>query len=212
MAFADREQDGGPNPDFNSRLVTAITAAKKGALSKTSIESAIAKGQGKSLSGAALESVLIEAMLPFSVAMIVECQTDQKARVLQDIRHIISRHGGTVTPTAYLFEKKGRIVFDKHYSLNVDDILEEAIEAGALDVDLNDDGQLLVDTEPSAISSVAQSLAGTFKLSVQRSSIIYDPSKETMVSLNDDQAQQLENVISLLDEDPSVQDVYVNAT
>ena len=195
---------------MNPRLATAIANAKRGALSKTSIESAIAKGQGKSVSGAALETVIIEAMLPSSVAAIIECQTDQKARVLQDIRYIINKHGGAVTPTNYLFEKKGRIVFQKKEGISADDILDEAVEAGALDVDTDDD-QIIVDTHPSEVSAVAQKIVEAFGFSIERSSIVHVPKPETTVSVEDKDAEVVENVINLLEEDPSVQDVYINA-
>jgi transcriptional/translational regulatory protein YebC/TACO1 len=196
---------------LNPRLATAIANAKRGALSKTSIESAIAKGQGKSVSGAALETVIIEAMLPSSVAAIIECQTDQKARVLQDIRYIINKHGGAVTPTSYLFEKKGRIVFQKKEGISADDILDEAVEAGALDVDIDDDDQIIVDTHPSEVSAVAQKIVKAFGFSIERSSIVHVPKPETTVSVEDKDAEEVENVINLLEEDPSVQDVYINA-
>lgn len=196
---------------MNPRLATAIANAKRGALSKTSIESAIAKGQGKSVSGAALETVIIEAMLPSSVAAIIECQTDQKARVLQDIRYIINKHGGTVTPTNYLFEKKGRIVFQKKEGISADDILDEAVEAGALDVDTDDDDQIIVDTHPSEVSDVAQKIVKALGFSIERSSIVHVPKPETTVSVEDKDAEEVENVINLLEEDPSVQDVYINA-
>ena len=196
---------------MNPRLATAIANAKRGALSKSSIDLAIAKGQGKSVSGAALEALTIEAMLPASVAAIIECQTDQKARVLQDIRYIINKHGGVVTPTNYLFEKKGRVVFQRKEGTSADDILDEAVEAGALDVDTNDDGQIVIDTDPSDLSIVAQKLVDAFGFSIQRSSIIHVSRPETVVSLSDKDAQEVENVINLLEEDPSVQDVYINA-
>lgn len=196
---------------MNPRLATAIANAKRGALSKTSIDSAIAKGQGKSVSGAALETLTIEAMLPASVAAIIECQTDQKARVLQDIRYIINKHGGTVTPTNYLFEKKGRVVFQRKEGTSADDILDEAVEAGALEVDTNDDDQIVVDTDPSELSVVAHKLVNAFGFSIERSSIIHVCRPETAVALSDKDAQEVENVINLLEEDPSVQDVYINA-
>jgi transcriptional/translational regulatory protein YebC/TACO1 len=163
------------------------------------------------VSGAALETVIIEAMLPSSVAAIIECQTDQKARVLQDIRYIINKHGGAVTPTSYLFEKKGRIVFQKKEGISADDILDEAVEAGALDVDIDDDDQIIVDTHPSEVSAVAQKIVKAFGFSIERSSIVHVPKPETTVSVEDKDAEEVENVINLLEEDPSVQDVYINA-
>jgi transcriptional/translational regulatory protein YebC/TACO1 len=131
--------------------------------------------------------------------------------VLQDIRLIINRHGGTVTPTSYLFEKKGRIVFQKRDGTSADDILDEAVEAGALDVDMNDDGQIIIDTHPSEISAVALKLVDAFGLSIEKSSMVHVPKAETTVSVDDEFAQELENVITLIEEDPSVQGVYINA-
>ena len=163
------------------------------------------------MSGAALESITIEAMLPRSVAVIIECQTDQKLRVLQDIRYLINKHGGAVTPTSYLFEKKGRIVFQKKEGTSADDILDEAVEAGALEVDTNDDDQIVIDSSPSELSVVSQKLVEMFGFSIERSSIIHVPKAETAVSVEDKHAEELENVVAVLEEDPSVQDVYINA-
>src|SRR5436190_22490915 len=93
---------------------------------KSSIEAAIARGQGISFTGAALESVILEAILPPSVAFVIDCQTDSKLRLLQDLRLIIKNYGGTVTPTSYLFEKKGIIVFEKdERGIGVDEVLDE---------------------------------------------------------------------------------------
>lgn len=163
------------------------------------------------MSGAALEALTIEAMLPSSVAAIIECQTDQKARVLQDIRFIINKHGGAITPTSYLFEKKGRIVFQKREGTSADDILDEAVEAGALDVDTNDDDQIVVDTDPSEVSAVAQKLVDAFGFNIERLSLVHVPKAETAVSVEDEDAQVVESVIALIEEDTSVQGVYINA-
>lgn len=201
---------GGSDPNLNPRLATAIVNAKRGALSKTSIDSAIAKGQGKSASGAALEALTVEALLPCSVAAIIECQTDQKLRVLQDIRYTILRAGGTLTPTSYFFEKKGRLTFEQKEGISADDVLEVAVEAGALEVDMDDNGQIVVDTEPNELSAVGRELSKAFGLSIESSSIIHDAKPDTAVSLGDKDAQEVENIITALEEDPSVQDVYVN--
>ena len=163
------------------------------------------------MSGAALEALTIEAILPASVAVIIECQTDQKARVLQDIRYIINKHGGVVTPTNYLFEKKGRIIFQKMEGTGADDILDDAVEAGALDVDTTDEDQIVVDTDPSELSVVAQKLVDAFGFSIKRSSIVHVPRAETAVFVEDRDAEEVENVVNLLEEDASVQDVYINA-
>jgi len=197
---------------MNPGLAAAISNAKKAQFSKISIEAAIAKGQGKSLSGAPLESLTVEAMLPFSVAAIIECQTDSRARALQELRSIITRNGGTVTPTSYLFEKKGRTVFEKNDDVNPDDILEGVIEAGALDVDVDNEGRIFIDTEPTELAVVTQRLLKAYNLKTERSSVIYDPRQETAVAVSVGNAEELENILSLIEDEPSVQDVYTNAT
>lgn len=202
---------GGPDPAFNPRLAAAIVNAKKGALSKTSIETAIARGQGRSTSGASLESVTIEAMLPFSVGAVIECQTDQKMRTLQDIRAMISRRGGSITPTSFLFERKGKVVFEKKDGISIDEVLDQAIEAGATDVDIDDTGRLVVETEPSQLAVVTQRLSESLGLNVDSSDIIHDPKEDTIVSLKEKNMAEVENLVDLIAEDPSVQDVYINA-
>jgi len=212
---------GGPNPSFNSRLSAAIAAAKKGQLSKSSIEHAILKGQGKSPSGAALEPLLIEAMLPHGVAALLECQTDNKARTLQDIRLIVSKAGGTMTPTAFLFEKKGRICFEEQDQIGVDDALEEAIEAGASDISMdsmdggadNNNLRLVVETPPESVMDVAQRLQDKFEsLRVEKAEVVYDPNEDSLVRLTPEQGEEVGKVLDALEEDPALQNLYVNAT
>ena len=171
----------GADTASNPRLAALVTAAKKAGLPKATMESAIARGAGKSLSGASLESVTIEAMLPSSVAAIIECQTDNKLRTLADVRLIVKDFGGTVSPTNHLFERRGRIIFEKADGVGEEDIFDQAIEAGACDVEIEDDGQLVVYTEPQRTSSAAEALAKRAGLRLESSDIIWFPNTETLV-------------------------------
>ena len=202
---------GGPDPAFNTRLASAITNAKKGTVSKALIESAIARGQGKSTSGARLESLTIEAMLPFTVGAIIECQTDQKLRTLQDIRLLVSRHGGSIASTSFLFERKGKVVFGKKEGISTDLVLDPAIEAGAIDVDVEDTGRMVVETEASQLSAVTGKLAHFFGLEVEFSDIVHVPKEDTLVLLSEENMAEIEEVVALLEEELSVQNVYINA-
>lgn len=195
---------------MNSRLALAITNAKRGQFSKTSIEQAIAKGQGKSVSGAPLEAVLIEALLPATVAAIIECQTESKAKTLQDIRAIITRNGGTLTPTSFLFDKKGKVLFQEQEGIDPDAAMDEAIVAGATDF-AYEDGKLSVETEPSDLAAVSERLRERLKLEVESAEIIYDPKEETAIELTEDQETELQRVLDLIEADTSVQNVYINA-
>jgi transcriptional/translational regulatory protein YebC/TACO1 len=202
--------DGGPDPNLNSRLGIAIANAKRGQLSKTSIEAAIARGQGKSLNGAPLEAVVIEAMLPSTVAAIIECQTESKAKTLQDVRMIITRNGGTVTPTSFFFDKKGKVVFQEQDGIDQDKAMDEAIMAGATDFAF-EDGKLFIETEPSEITAVSDKLSESMKLQIERAEIVYDAKEETLVALNEEQGSEVRRVVDLIEADMTVQNVYTNA-
>lgn len=140
----------GADPKTNPRLATVIASAKKAGFPKASIESSIARGQGTSASGAALESMVIEAMLPPSIAIIVDLQTDNKARSLADLRMRLRSHKANPTPTSHMFHKAGRIVLEKGDGrMTPDEVLYEAVDAGAEDVELDEGGRIVVSDDRS---------------------------------------------------------------
>ena len=201
----------GPNPDMNPRLALAISTAKKSAVPKASIEAAIARGQGVSATGAALESLVLEAILPPSVATIIECQTDNKLRSLADLRLLVKDAGGTVSPVGYMFVKKGRIILRKKEGTGVDEILEPALEAGVLDVLEDDQGRVVLFTEPAQTTTIAQALAKELEMEIEESEIIYDPNEDTKVTLEDEPAaKELNNFLDELQEVQGIQGVYMN--
>lgn len=176
------------------------------------MESAIARGQGKSATGAALEYVTLEVIMPPTVAMIIETETDNRARTLSDLRYLVKSHGGSVTPTSYLFQKKGRVAFEKdERNLGVDDVLDEAIEAGAEDVETDEDGSIVLWTEPNMTTSAAEAMQKSFGLKVESSDIIWDANEDTKVALDHKEAaEKLTSFIEAVQENPNVQGVYAN--
>jgi YebC/PmpR family DNA-binding regulatory protein len=203
----------GPNPDMNPRLALALTTAKKNAVPKATIEAAIARGQGLSASGAALESLLLEAMLPPSIATIIECQTDNKLRALADLRLIVKEAGGQVSTVSFMFEKKGRIILRKKEGMGVDEILEPALDAGVQDVNEDEEGRLVLYTEPAQTTTIAETLAKELEMEIEESEIIYDPNEDTKVTLDDEEAAaKLSNFIDELQEVQGIQGVYMNCS
>ncbi|KAL4803311.1 transcriptional regulator TACO1-like protein [Aspergillus unguis] len=203
----------GPDPKFNPRLTLALNNAKRAGIPKIIIEAAIARGQGVSVTGETLEQVTIEAILPHSVAAVIECQTENKARILQDVRHAIKDGGGTVTPTAYLFEKKGRIVFEQKDGMGADDCLDQAIEAGATDITADEVGRIVVFTEPTETKNVGETLSKLAGLTVEELEIIWAPNQDTLVDLKDEeQIQEIEEILADIREEASVRDIYLNTT
>src|SRR5579862_267675 len=134
-------RDGGGDPVGNPALELAIRKAKEASMPKDNIERAIAKGTGAGADGeAALETVLYEGYGPGGVAVLVEAVTDNRNRTGADVRHVLSKHGGNLGEpgsVSYLFEKQGVIVVDA--SRYDEDDLMPAIDAGALDIALDDD-------------------------------------------------------------------------
>jgi transcriptional/translational regulatory protein YebC/TACO1 len=203
----------GPDANSNPKLALAISTAKKAGFPKASIEAAISRGQGTSATGAALESLIIEAMLPTSVAAIIDCKTDNKPRTLQEVRHLVKTHEGIMTPTSHLFEKIGRIIIRGRDGLTLDEVLEAALEAGALDVNEGADGKFVVKSEPNGTREVCTHISKALQVQVESADVVWDPKKETSVELNDTQiARRLGEMFDGLQPEWGVQAVYLNAS
>lgn len=179
---------------------------------KASMEAAIARGQGRSSTGAPLENLTLEVIMSSGVAMVIDIETDNRARTLSDLRFLVKYKGGTVSPTQYLFQRKGRIAFEKdERSLGVDEVLEPAIEAGAEDVEMDEDGNVVVWTEPNMTTAAANGLQDSLGLKVLSSDIVWDPNEDTMVKMDDEAAlKTLTELVDALQDDPNVQGVYAN--
>jgi transcriptional/translational regulatory protein YebC/TACO1 len=168
-----------------------ITNAKRAGFPKASIEAAIARGQGTSPTGIALEYMTVEAMLPPGIGLVIECATDSKMRTLQELRQVFKDCGATLTPTSYMFERKGRVVLKRMKAVSEEEVLERAIEAGALDVEMQDEGrdgegEIVIFTEPCETTAVTEGLIGSLGVRPIRTEFIWDPRSESKVAVNAD--------------------------
>lgn len=132
--------------------------------------------------------------MPPSVAFVIEIETDKRNRALHEIRAIFTKRGGVISPTSYLFSRRGVVCFEKNEKIGVDEVLEEAIEAGAEDVELDDEGGLVVWTEPTVTKKTEERLKNKYGLEVKNSELIWDPNEDTMAAL-----EKKESVPVLLD-------------
>lgn len=198
---------------MNPRLALALATAKKNAVPKANIEAAIARGQGLSATGAALESITLEAMLPPSVAVVIECQTESKLKTLADLRLLVKEAGGNVSTVSFMFEKKGRIILRKKEGMGVDEVLEPALEAGVLDVVEDDEGRVVLFTEPAQTKTTAETLTKELDVEIEESEIIHDPNEDTKVALDDETAaRELNSFLEDVHEVSGLQAVYANFT
>ncbi|AEO57847.1 hypothetical protein MYCTH_2304543 [Thermothelomyces thermophilus ATCC 42464] len=204
----------GPDPNLNPQLASAITAAKKASVPKDKIEAAIARGQGKSSGGEALESITFEAMMPPSIALIVDLETESKLRALQDLNQMVKKAKGSPSSSKFFFSRLGRVVFEKSESgPDVDQVMDDAIEAGAEDLEHDADGNIVVWTQPSDTMQVCKSVGSKFGLKILSSDIVWTANEDTKTKLDaSDELVHFTELLEALREYPDVQAVYSNVT
>ena len=201
--------DLGGDPTSNPRLATLISSAKKSGFAKESIENAIARGCGKYVDGKALETVLIELMLPPSIGAIIECQTDSVARTLQDIRTVAKDNGAVMTPTKHLFERRGMIVMTPPDTLDDGALFDMAIEAGASDIDKVEGGAWVVYTNPTDLTDVSEVLSdGDRGIRIDSAELTWVAVEDTMSE--DPGGKVISQLIEQLEEGHGVQEIHLN--
>ncbi|KAI1326059.1 transcriptional regulator TACO1-like protein [Xylariaceae sp. FL0255] len=203
----------GADPNLNSQLASTIAAAKKAGMPKANIDTAIARGQGKSDTGAGLEPAIYEAMLAPSISLLVDIETDNKQRSLKDLRSIVKRLGGISTPTAFLFTRRGRVVLEKKQDgdNDFDDVMMQALEVGSENVEQDVDDNYVVWTAPNVTQQVAQDLAKVLGLELLSSEIIWSCTSDKVKVDDPEAADGLAKILAAVQEYPDVTAVYMNA-
>ena len=200
---------GGPDVDSNPRLRTAVDKALQANMTRDTIDRAVKRGSGAAETES-YEEVRYEGYGIGGVAVMVDCLTDNRNRTVSEVRHAFSKHGGNLGSdgsVAYLFSVTGVLVYPA--GSDEDAIMEAALEAGAQDVEAQDDGSIEVLTSFEDYLSVkdAMTAAGFAPESaevMQRAA--------TMAEIADvDQATSLMKMIDRLEDLDDVQSVHTNA-
>ena len=199
---------GGGDPTANARLRSAIQAAKDENMPKDNIDRAVKKGTGE-LEGASYEELTYEGYGAGGAAVYLESLTDNKNRTVSDVRHIFSRHNGSLGENgcvAWMFEKKGFFEIDKSVA-DEDTIMETAIEAGAEDVREADDTFEII-TDVGDFETVKKALT--------EAGITFSFAEVTMlpqntVDLGPKESEQMLKLLEALEDCDDVQKVYTNA-
>lgn len=200
-------KDGG-DPEFNPSLRVAIEKAKGIGMPNDNINRAIKKGTGE-LGGESYEELTFEGYGSSGVAVIVEALTDNRNRTAAFARSIFDKCGGNLgTPgcVSYMFDRKGVIVIEKTDEHDDDDVMMEALDAGAEDVIVNDDNYE-IRTEPNDFVDVLGVIreAG-YEIVVSEIEMV--PSMEATV--DPDAVKNLTKLITTLEDNDDVQNVYYN--
>jgi YebC/PmpR family DNA-binding regulatory protein len=200
---------GGGNPEGNPRLRTAIENAKEVNMPHDNIKRAIMKGTGE-LPGVSYEEIVYEGYGPSGVAMMIDVMTDNRNRTFPEIKHLMTKHGGSIGETgcvSWLFEKKGYILVNKVKSLE-DSVMSAALEAGAEDMrnDPQEDNYEII-TLPEDFAEVRNALE---KLNIPIESAEVTMLPKNYVVLDSKAADQMIRLMDALEDHDDIQNVYAN--
>jgi YebC/PmpR family DNA-binding regulatory protein len=203
-------KEGGADPNNNSKLRDVIAKAKASNMPNDTIERGIKKAAGNQ-DAVNYEQVTYEGYGPNGIAIIVDALTDNRNRTSADVRAAFSKGQGNVgTPgcVSFMFDKKGQIIIDKEeVSMEADDLMMEALDAGADDFQEEEDSYVIM-TDPDAFSQVREALE---KKGIPMASAEISMIPQTYVALTDETAiKNLNRILDLLDESDDVQAVYTN--
>jgi YebC/PmpR family DNA-binding regulatory protein len=197
---------GMPDPAMNPRLRLAIANAKAESMSKDVIERAIKKAQGGDAE--TYEEIRYEGFGPGGVGLIVEVLTDNRNRAASNVRSIFGKHGGNLGETgsvAFMFERVGEIVYPAAAGSD-EAVMDAAIEAGAEDVESDEDGHTIY-TAFEQLSEVAAALEKSLG-EAKSAAVAWRPKSRT--PLSGEPAATLMKLLDALDDEDDVQNVYTN--
>ena len=198
---------GGGDVNDNPRLRAAVDKALAANMPKDTIDRAIQRGAGGA-EGADVEELTYEGYGPGGVAILVEAMTDNRNRTVAEVRYAFNKFGGnlgTDGSVAYLFTRTGMINFGP--GTDEETVMDIALEAGAEDIDSEDDGAISVTTPWETLSDVVSALSDA-ELAPDHSEVTMVAS--TTVDCDDDTAQKVLKLIDALEELDDVQEVYSN--
>ncbi|NMB14641.1 MAG: YebC/PmpR family DNA-binding transcriptional regulator [Gallicola sp.] len=201
-------REGGPDPDYNPSLKSAIEKAKAENMPNDNIQRAIKKGSGED-SGASYEKIIYEGYGPEGVAVIVNCLTDNRNRTAADIRHAFDKFGGNLGQNGsviFMFDHKGVLTIDKN-DKDEEEFMLEAIDAGAEDVQMEED-LFVVTTSMDDFAKVRDNLLEN-GYEFHTADLFYLPQNE--IAVEDPEAQKkLQKMIDMLEDNDDVQSVFHN--
>ncbi|HFD11027.1 MAG TPA: YebC/PmpR family DNA-binding transcriptional regulator [Crenotrichaceae bacterium] len=201
-------RSGGGDPATNPRLRAAIEKGLSNNMKRDTIDNTVKKATG-AVEGVNYEEVRYEGYGPGGIAVLVDCLTDNRNRTVAEVRHSFSKAGGnlgTDGSVAYMFSKVG--VFNYPAGINEDELMEAALEAGADDIVVSEDGSAEVITSAGDFESVKQALIDA-QLEPESASITMRASNTTELNAKD--AEKMIRLLENLEDLDDVQEVYSNA-
>lgn len=205
-------KEGGGDPDMNFSLRLAIEKAKKGNVPKDNIERAIKRGTGELKDGTEIQEVLYEGYGPGGIAIIIECITDNTNRTVSEVKHALSKYGGSLAgpgSVKWQFERMGVVMFstEKKSAIEDWDTFELGmIDAGADDIRVAEEG-VEIRCAMNQFKSVMDAVEAA-GIEADESSLMWVAKEES--SPDESTAGKMETLYDKLDELDDVKEVYTN--
>ena len=203
-------KEGGPDPNNNSKLRDVIAKAKANNMPNDTIDRSVKKAAGDS-NAANYVVATYEGYGPSGTAIIVECLTDNKNRTAANVRSAFTKGGGSIGTqgcVSFMFDKKGQIIIDKEEcSMDADELMMAALDAGAEDFDEDDDSFEIL-TDQDSCGAVREALEALGIKMAQAEVTMLPQNYVTLTS--DEDIKQMNRILDLLDDDDDVQEVWHN--
>jgi len=201
-------REGGGDPEVNFGLRLAVDRAKDANMPSSNINRAIKRGTGEDRDAAMMEKIHYEGYAPHGVAVIMNCITDNRNRTVADIRHVLSKHGGSMGQegsVSWHFTRKSyfNIPCGDH---TFDDLFEIAIETGADDV--VEENEYFEIIGPVEIFKKVHDRLKEAAVTTESSGLRMDPNQEVELTL--EETLQVMKTIDILEELDDIQEVYTN--
>jgi len=197
---------GTPDPSMNARLRLAVTNARAQSMPRDNIERAIKKAIGND--GENYEAIRYEGYGPGGIALIVETLTDNRNRTASNVRSTLSKNGGALGETnsvGFMFDHVGEISYSPAAG-SADKVMEAAIEAGADDVESDEDGHWIY----TSFENMGEVAAALEKSLGEAESVKAIWRAQNNILIDADKGASVMKVIGLLEDDDDVQNVYSN--
>ena len=200
-------RDGGGDPDTNPRLRLVMQQARAANMPNDNIDRAIKRGTGE-LEGQTLEQIMLEGYGPGGIGILIECVTDNRNRTVADVRHALSRNGGSMADAgsvAWNFSRKSVIAIDKE-GKDEEEVLMAVIDAGAEDVK-EEEETFDVYAEPENFDSVREAVESA-GYEIKEAKLAFVPNQS--VELTGDEVTSALKLLDALDDQDDVQNVFSN--
>jgi len=199
---------GGVDPNSNPKLKNLISKARSVNMPNDNIQRLIKKASGE-MGSVNYEAITYEGYGPAGSAVMVYCLTDNKNRTASDVRHYFDKFGGSLGSNgcvSYLFNRKGVLVIAKGRGISDDDMMMHALEAGAEDVEINDEC-FTIYTDADSLDAVKAYFDNN---NIEVDNAVVDQIPDNYVTLPDDKIASFGKLIDALEDNDDVQEVYHN--